>query len=79
LGCHFAKVRKIARKQKSGQGARERDGTQITRICADFLFSLALSQKPKKGCRHCGLDPQSPDNKAVFFRRSRVKRGMTLF
>jgi hypothetical protein len=38
-----------------------------------------LSQKPKKGCRHCGLDPQSPDNKAVFFRRSRVKRGMTLF
>jgi hypothetical protein len=38
-----------------------------------------LSQKPKKGCRHCGIDSQSPDNKAVFFRRSRVKRGMTLF
>lgn len=39
------------------------------RVCKKFI-SLKC---------HYGLDPQSPDNKTYFFRRSCVKHGMTGF
>jgi len=40
---------------------------------------MRVSKKSKNTLRHCGLDPQSPNNQHRFFKGFRVKRGMTDF